>query len=321
MLGSPLGQLRNKPMGFPSTEAMGGADFLDKFPGMARMNPRLDSRSYLDSRSSSPVDSETSGFSSSSDHLSDLLVSLALHVLTAHYCVSLMSGVCASFGSLELCFCEVWCVLRRIRVGKLTLWLTHVLSIGSHPWGSPPHWTLWCPICKKIIWSWRWVSGWTRTTLRSLPHPVPHQLMHWPNAGLGRRCGLAWTLWMLLMRPLVLKGRPGYIDRLLVCAYLACVYLHSSFIISEFCMEGSGCLKSFVLISVLTAVNEATFTWSGQLPPRNYKNPMYSCKVFLGGVPWDITEGLSTLLPFLWCYQLPCCHPKPIHLVSKWGSV
>lgn len=39
------------------------------------------------------------------------------------------------------------------------------------------------------------------------------------------------------------------------------------------------------------AVNEATCTWSGQLPPRNYKNPVYSCKVFLGGVPWDITEG------------------------------
>ncbi|ELW62839.1 Cytoplasmic polyadenylation element-binding protein 1 [Tupaia chinensis] len=39
------------------------------------------------------------------------------------------------------------------------------------------------------------------------------------------------------------------------------------------------------------AVNEATCTWSGQLPPRNYKNPIYSCKVFLGGVPWDITEA------------------------------
>lgn len=38
-------------------------------------------------------------------------------------------------------------------------------------------------------------------------------------------------------------------------------------------------------------MNEATCTWSGQLPPRNYKNPVYSCKVFLGGVPWDITEG------------------------------
>jgi cytoplasmic polyadenylation element-binding protein len=38
------------------------------------------------------------------------------------------------------------------------------------------------------------------------------------------------------------------------------------------------------------AVCDATCTWSGQLPPRNYKNPVYSCKVFVGGVPWDITE-------------------------------
>lgn len=33
--------------------------------------------------------------------------------------------------------------------------------------------------------------------------------------------------------------------------------------------------------------------WSGQLPRRNYKNPSYSTKVFLGGVPWDITEGIK----------------------------
>ncbi|XP_013920577.1 PREDICTED: cytoplasmic polyadenylation element-binding protein 1-like [Thamnophis sirtalis] len=48
------------------------------------------------------------------------------------------------------------------------------------------------------------------------------------------------------------------------------------------------------------AVNEATCTWSGQLPPRNYKNPVYSCKVFLGGVPWDITEAglISTFRVF-----------------------
>ncbi|XP_055955955.1 cytoplasmic polyadenylation element-binding protein [Patella vulgata] len=38
------------------------------------------------------------------------------------------------------------------------------------------------------------------------------------------------------------------------------------------------------------SVSEASCTWSGQLPPRSYKNPTYSCKVFLGGVPWDITE-------------------------------
>ncbi|XP_031553961.1 cytoplasmic polyadenylation element-binding protein 1-B-like [Actinia tenebrosa] len=37
--------------------------------------------------------------------------------------------------------------------------------------------------------------------------------------------------------------------------------------------------------------------WSGQLPRRNYKNTSYSSKVFLGGVPWDITEA-SLLLSF-----------------------
>ncbi|ELT91350.1 hypothetical protein CAPTEDRAFT_118515 [Capitella teleta] len=36
---------------------------------------------------------------------------------------------------------------------------------------------------------------------------------------------------------------------------------------------------------------EPTCTWSGQLPPKVHKNPSYSCKVFLGGVPWDITES------------------------------
>ena len=35
---------------------------------------------------------------------------------------------------------------------------------------------------------------------------------------------------------------------------------------------------------------DPTCTWSGHLPPRTYKNATYSCKVFLGGVPWDITE-------------------------------
>ncbi|KAK9512661.1 hypothetical protein O3M35_001036 [Rhynocoris fuscipes] len=40
-----------------------------------------------------------------------------------------------------------------------------------------------------------------------------------------------------------------------------------------------------------TRIKEATCTWSGPLPPRIHKNPTYSCKVFLGGVPWDITEA------------------------------
>ncbi|XP_073980645.1 polyadenylation element binding protein orb isoform X2 [Rhodnius prolixus] len=38
-------------------------------------------------------------------------------------------------------------------------------------------------------------------------------------------------------------------------------------------------------------IKEAICTWSGPLPPRIHKNPTYSCKVFLGGVPWDITEA------------------------------
>lgn len=37
--------------------------------------------------------------------------------------------------------------------------------------------------------------------------------------------------------------------------------------------------------------SEPQYTWSGQLPSKRYKNPVYSCKVFLGGVPWDVTEA------------------------------
>lgn len=38
-------------------------------------------------------------------------------------------------------------------------------------------------------------------------------------------------------------------------------------------------------------LSDPTYTWSGHLPPKIYKNPIYSNKVFLGGVPWDITEA------------------------------
>lgn len=45
---------------------------------------------------------------------------------------------------------------------------------------------------------------------------------------------------------------------------------------------------------------DATCAWSGQLPPRTHKNPMFSCKIFLGGVPWDLTEAtlMQTFKPF-----------------------
>ncbi|XP_076065501.1 uncharacterized protein LOC143039406 isoform X2 [Oratosquilla oratoria] len=39
------------------------------------------------------------------------------------------------------------------------------------------------------------------------------------------------------------------------------------------------------------AVCEAKCTWSGQLKVETHENPIYSNKVFLGGVPWDVTES------------------------------
>lgn len=37
--------------------------------------------------------------------------------------------------------------------------------------------------------------------------------------------------------------------------------------------------------------SEATCCWKGKLPPKQYKTPVvYSTKVFVGGLPWDITE-------------------------------
>ena len=32
-------------------------------------------------------------------------------------------------------------------------------------------------------------------------------------------------------------------------------------------------------------------TWTGQLPPKILHNPTFSSKIFLGGVPWDVTES------------------------------
>jgi hypothetical protein len=46
-------------------------------------------------------------------------------------------------------------------------------------------------------------------------------------------------------------------------------------------------------------VCEPTCTWSGQLPAKELQEcNTYSCKVFVGGVPWDVTEGKRTFLLF-----------------------
>ncbi|XP_062327058.1 cytoplasmic polyadenylation element-binding protein 1 isoform X3 [Osmerus eperlanus] len=203
MLGSPLGNILGRPLGYPPGEPMGtAADFLDKFPGMARMGGRLDSRSFLDSRSSSPVDSETSGFSSGSDHLSDLLSSLRISPPLPF----LMSNM--QKDPLRL---------------NLSSRLDHHLDNSA---GSP-------------------------LTPPSSASPSSGTLARrWPASSL-------WPGLDLLDTP----DDPFSIERE--------ARLHRQ----------------------AAAVNEATFTWSGQLPPRTNKNPLYSCKVFLGGVPWDITEA------------------------------
>lgn len=73
MLQNPLGNVLGKtPLSFLSLDPLGSD--LDKFPAPSVRGSRLDTRPILDSRSSSPSDSDTSGFSSGSDHLSDLIV-------------------------------------------------------------------------------------------------------------------------------------------------------------------------------------------------------------------------------------------------------
>ncbi|XP_076854471.1 cytoplasmic polyadenylation element-binding protein 1 isoform X1 [Brachyhypopomus gauderio] len=192
LLESPLGQLLNKPPVFSSNESCGGpSDFLEKFPGLARMN----SRSLLGSHSSSPVDSETSGFSSGSDHLSDLLSSLRI--------------------SPSMPF------MSSMQKDPLKLGLGSRMDHDSSPLTPPP----------------------SATPGNSLSR-------RWPGASV-------WPNWDLLEAP----DGPFSIERE--------ARLHRQ----------------------AASINEATFTWSGQLPSRNYKSPVYSCKVFLGGVPWDITEA------------------------------
>ncbi|KAG7283755.1 hypothetical protein CRUP_034379, partial [Coryphaenoides rupestris] len=195
--GNPLGNILGKPPGYHPSEPMGTpADFLDKFPGMARITSRLDSRSFLDSRSSSPADSETSGFSSGSDHISDLLSSLRISPPLPYIMSSMQKDLLRAGSRLD----------RQDSCSPLT----------PPPSASP-----------ASALSRRWPTG-------SL----------WPG--------------------LDLLDQPD----------------------ETFSIE-----REARLHRQAAAVNEATFTWSGQLPPRNNKNPLFSCKVFLGGVPWDITEA------------------------------
>ncbi|KAF4804557.1 Cytoplasmic polyadenylation element-binding protein 1 [Turdus rufiventris] len=191
MLSNPLGNVLGKPpLGFLPLDPI-GSDLPEKFS-----TPSLrSSRSLLDSRSSSPSDSDTSGFSSGSDHLSDLISSLRI--------------------SPPLPFLPLSGVSRDpLKMG-----------VGSQ-------------------------LDQDQAALAAVTSSPASASKRWPGAS-------AWPSWDLLDSP----EDPFSIERE--------ARLHRQ----------------------AAAVNEATCTWSGQLPPRNYKNPVYSCKVFLGGVPWDITEA------------------------------
>ncbi|KAJ4946799.1 hypothetical protein JOQ06_008845 [Pogonophryne albipinna] len=198
ILNSPFSSLLGKPPGYLPQESMSmSADFLEKFPTMARIANRLDSSSFLDSRSNSPEDSETSGFSSGSDHLSEMLSTLRISPPLPYMASSMQKDLLRLGGRLD------------------------PQDSGS-PLTPPP--------------SVSPASGISRRWRSSSPWPGTDMLDHQPD--------------------------------------------------DTFSIE-----REARLHRQAAAVNEATFTWSGQLPPRNNKDPLYSCKVFLGGVPWDITEA------------------------------
>uniref|UniRef100_H9GU44 RRM domain-containing protein n=1 Tax=Anolis carolinensis TaxID=28377 RepID=H9GU44_ANOCA len=202
MLSNPLGK---PPLGFLPLDPI-GSELTESLPGPALRSSRLDSsRSLLYSRSSSPSDSDTSGFSSGSDHLSDLISSLRI--------------------SPPLPFLPLGGLARDSLNGA-----------GSHLDQDQA----------------------TLAAVTSTPTAIPKQ---WPGAS-------TWPSWNL--------PDPSSPE-------------------DPFSIE-----REAKLHKQAAAMNEATCTWSGQLPPRNYKNPVYSCKVFLGGVPWDITEAglISTFRVF-----------------------
>nr|XP_020461446.1 cytoplasmic polyadenylation element-binding protein 1 isoform X3 [Monopterus albus] len=198
ILSSPISTVHGRPSAYLPPESTGlNADFLEKFPGMARLANRLDSSSFLDSRSSSPEDSETSGFSSGSDHLCDMLSNLRLSPPPPYLATNMQKDL--------------------LRLGSCL-----DPQDSSTPLTPPSSAS---PTSSAISRRWRTSSP-------------------WPGANVLDQSEDAFSI-----------EREARMHR------------------------------------QAAAVNEATFTWSGQLPPRNNKDPLYSCKVFLGGVPWDITEA------------------------------
>lgn len=120
-------------------------------------------------------------------------------------------------------------------------------------------------------------------------------LQHWKR-GLASQTGSLYGIHI----PPPLHPPTETTESSLTCLEWICSTLILLFIVQFLSNTWCRCIALVVLILWMcsTAINEATFTWSGQLPPRHYQNPIYSCKVFLGGVPWDITEGRRKSCPY-----------------------
>lgn len=46
----------------------------------------------------------------------------------------------------------------------------------------------------------------------------------------------------------------------------------------------------------LACVKNATFTWRGYLTPKHYDSPTYASKVFVGGLPYDVTAEMLAMI-------------------------
>ncbi|XP_055969952.1 cytoplasmic polyadenylation element-binding protein 1 isoform X2 [Sorex fumeus] len=195
MLQSPLGSARRKPpLSFLPSEPLGSS--VDKFPASAVRGFQLNTPSTLESHSNSIIETDTSGFSSGSDYIAELLSNLRISPA-----IPFLAGA-SPRDPLQM------------KVGTQL----------DQEQAAPSAVTSSSTSASK---GWPWASMWTPKDPFSIER----------DARMHRQAA---------------------------------------------------------------AVNEATCTWSGQLPPRNYRNPTYSCKVFLGGVPWDISEAglLNTFCEF-----------------------
>ncbi|XP_057185170.1 cytoplasmic polyadenylation element-binding protein 1a isoform X2 [Triplophysa rosa] len=227
LLGATQGADSGRQQDFQTHESAGVSDPLERFCALSHMTNMLEPRSLLRSGSSSPVNSETSGISSGSDHLVSLRVSSP-------------------------------------QTSRLPRLQGEGLKLGVD----------------------------ARLEQNSLPTPTTRA------EGSVTGCWSTGSVW------------PGW-DTL-------------SLNKPAFCIE-----REAKLHKQAAALNEATYIWEGHLPLQHYKNPVYSCKVFLGGVPWDITEAslLSTFSVFgplkvEWPgkeSKHPRCPPQGyVYLVFEW---